>query len=83
MLPKWFRLLFDLEEQPDGRRETGVEAQAAVLATGFDYFDAGKYGEYGYGTYQGVMISIEFEEMLKEWKNGLKRDKSTRSGCFY
>ena len=62
--------------------ETGVEAQAAVLATGFDYFDARKYGEYGYGTYPGVMISIEFEEMLREWKKGLKREKAPGAVAF-
>ena len=35
---------------------------AVVMATGFEIFDARKYGEYGYGRYPGVVTSIDFEE---------------------
>lgn len=38
------------------------EFAAIVLATGFDIFDARKYGEYGYGRYAGVVTGMEFEE---------------------
>jgi len=50
-------------------RDTGIEVAAVVLATGFDYYDVRRYGEYGYGVYPGVMSAPEFEARLKEWKN--------------
>ena len=46
-----------------------VEVEAVVLATGFDYYDVSRYGEYGYGVYPGVMNSVEFEARLKEWSS--------------
>lgn len=37
---------------------------AVVLAPGYDLFDAGLTGEYGYGYYKNVLISMEFERLL-------------------
>lgn len=53
-----------------GGTEREVEAASVILATGFDLFDASCYGEYGYGIYNNVFNSLEFESKLKEWGNG-------------
>ena len=47
--------------------ESREDVGAVVLATGFDVFDAARYGEYGYGIYPGVVNSLEFEDQLKSW----------------
>lgn len=39
----------------------GEVFDAVVLATGYDNFDAQRYGEYGYGRYPGVITGVEFE----------------------
>lgn len=43
-------------------------ADAALLATGFDAFDARRKEELGYGIYDNVITSIDFEEMYKTGK---------------
>jgi heterodisulfide reductase subunit A len=47
--------------------ESGLDADAVVLATGFALMDVSIYGEYGYGIYPGVMTSLEFEGQLRKW----------------
>lgn len=47
-----------------------VIADAVILATGFGLMDCSRYGEYGYGIYPGVVNSLEFEGLLKAWKEG-------------
>jgi len=37
---------------------------AIVVATGFDLFDASRYGEYGYGLYPDVITSLQFERLI-------------------
>lgn len=44
-----------------------VMADAVVIATGFGLFDASAYGEYGYGAFDNVLNTLEFEGKLKEW----------------
>lgn len=41
---------------------------AVLLATGFDTFDASRKEELGYGIYDNVVTSVEFEAKLKERK---------------
>lgn len=41
-----------------------VEAGAIIAATGFDVFDCGRVPQYGYGKYDNVLNSLEFERML-------------------
>ncbi len=41
-----------------------VPVGAAILAPGYDLFDPHVRGQYGYGTYQNVMTSLEFERLL-------------------
>ncbi|MCL1915604.1 MAG: FAD-dependent oxidoreductase [Desulfovibrionaceae bacterium] len=50
--------------------EGALNAQAVIVATGFDLFDASIYGEYGYGIYPGVVNSLEFEQVLKDHTDG-------------
>jgi heterodisulfide reductase subunit A len=54
----------------DGKNESTLRVEAIVLATGFELFDAARYGEYGYGIYPGVMNSLEFEDQLRLWHSG-------------
>ena len=44
------------------------QADAVLLATGFQAFDAKRKEELGYGIYDNVITSIEFEEMYKTGK---------------
>lgn len=39
-----------------------------LLTTGYDVFDATRKEEYGYGIYNGVITSLELEEMIKGGK---------------
>lgn len=48
-------------------QSTEIDANAVIIATGFELFDASVYGEYGYGSFDNVVNSLEFEELLKEW----------------
>ena len=43
---------------------TEERADAAIIATGFDLFDARRKEEYGYGIYDNVITSAELEEMF-------------------
>lgn len=44
---------------------SGYEAEAAIIATGFDLFDATRKEEYGYGIYPNVITSVDLEEMFR------------------
>ncbi|MDD2634402.1 MAG: FAD-dependent oxidoreductase [Bacteroidales bacterium] len=44
------------------------EADAALLATGFEVFDAKRKEELGYGIYDNVITSVDFEKMYKSGK---------------
>ncbi len=45
--------------------EVTYSADAALMATGFEAFDARRKEELGYGIYDNVITSIDFEEMYK------------------
>ncbi len=47
---------------------TEERADAAIVATGFDLFDARRKEEYGYGIYDNVITSAELEEMFNRHK---------------
>jgi len=47
---------------------TVVYSDAVLLATGFETFDARRKEELGYGIYNNIITSVEFEEKLKEGK---------------
>ncbi|NMC41366.1 MAG: CoB--CoM heterodisulfide reductase iron-sulfur subunit A family protein [Bacteroidales bacterium] len=42
-----------------------VEAEAVIVATGFDLFDSRRKEEYGYGIYQNVITSADLEKMFR------------------
>lgn len=44
----------------------GEKADAVLIATGYDLFDARQKEELGYGIYKNVCTSIELESMLKQ-----------------
>jgi heterodisulfide reductase subunit A-like polyferredoxin len=41
-----------------------LEVGAIIAAPGFDLYDAAKKGEYGFGLYENVITSIQFERIL-------------------
>ena len=41
-----------------------LEVGSVILTPGFDEFDAGTKGEYGFNRYKNVMTSVQFERML-------------------
>jgi heterodisulfide reductase subunit A len=45
-------------------REEQIEVGAVVLSPGYEPFDAGIKGEYGFGHYDNVLSSIQFERMV-------------------
>ena len=44
--------------------EDRLEVGAVIAAPGFEIFDAGVRGEYGFGRYKNVVTSIQFERIL-------------------
>jgi heterodisulfide reductase subunit A len=54
----------------------GAAADAVLIATGFEPFDATLKEEYGYGIYDNVITSLELDEMLK---NGALKTKSGKT----
>jgi len=48
--------------------DTIYSGDAVLMATGFETFDASKKEELGYGIYDNIITSVEFEAKLKEGK---------------
>ena len=48
----------------DTYAEETIEVGAVIAAPGFEVFDARLRGEYGFGVYQNVVTSIQFERIL-------------------
>jgi len=51
----------DLHQEPETRE---VKVGAVVLAPGMTPFDPGKRGDYGYGRFENVVTSLEFERLM-------------------
>ncbi|MEQ8175180.1 MAG: FAD-dependent oxidoreductase [Syntrophomonadaceae bacterium] len=68
-------------EGPGQKREELV-ADAVVVATGFELFDVSAYGEYGYGSYPGVVNTLEFESHLREWARGEGKEAPPKTVAF-
>jgi len=60
-----------------------IEVDAVVIATGFELFDASVYGEYGYGSFDNVMDSLQFEAKLKEWSENKENISPPKSVAFF
>jgi len=54
-----------------------VKADAVVLTTGFQLFDAHRKEEYGYGIYENVITSADLEEMFSSGKELVNRHGNT------
>ena len=57
-------------------------ADAVVIATGFEVFDARRKEEYGYGIYENVITSVDLEQKLKRGETILSSGKSPRRIAF-
>ena len=51
-------------DHDDTYAEENIEVGAVIASPGFETFDAGLRGEYGYGIYPNVVTSIQFERIL-------------------
>jgi len=51
-----------------------LDADAVVIATGFEPFDATKKEEYGYGIYDNVITSKDLEQLFREHKKITRAD---------
>jgi len=63
----------DIERNDDGfaihfNNNRLVTANALLLTTGFDIFEAEKKEEYGYGIYENVITSVDLEQLFKTGK---------------
>lgn len=65
-----------------GEKQDQLKADAVVVATGFELFDVSAYGEYGYGTYPGVVNTLEFEARLREWARGEGKEDPPKTVAF-
>ncbi len=62
---------FKVRVQSKGK-QTRLDAAAILVATGVDFFDAGKKPEYGYGLFQNVITAQDLDEILRS-KGGVFR----------
>jgi len=60
-------------------RVKGKDADAVLISTGFEPFDATLKEEYGYGIYDNVINSLELDEMLKKGELKTKDGKTPKS----
>ena len=65
----------------DANKNT-YQADAILVATGYSAFDATRKEEYGYGIYNGVITSLDLEEMFK--KNNISNlfGENPKKVCF-
>ncbi len=63
----------------DGRR---IDADAVVVASGFDLFPAELKEEYGYGLYDNVYTSADLEEMFRTGGIRMKDGREPRTVAF-
>lgn len=62
--------------------ENTYSADAVLLATGFKTFDAARKEELGYGIYDNIVTSVEFEKMTKDGKILTKQGTTPKSIAF-
>ncbi|MDR2972053.1 MAG: FAD-dependent oxidoreductase [Bacteroidales bacterium] len=62
--------------------QTTYQADAVLIATGYTPFDATRKEEYGYGIYNGVITSLDLEEMFR--KNNITNafGETPKKVCF-
>ncbi|MFX1399452.1 MAG: FAD-dependent oxidoreductase [Promethearchaeota archaeon] len=51
----------DFEQKP---QEIEIEVASIIIATGFDLMDASSLRRYGYGVYENVVVSLEYERIM-------------------
>ncbi len=59
-----------------------LEADAVVVCSGFELFDARIKEEYGYGIYDNVFTTVDIEHMLNEGKVATAQGKAPRRIAF-
>ncbi len=51
----------DLQQKPE---KEGIKVAAIILSPGYEPFDPGLKGDYGYGRFENVVTSLDFERLL-------------------
>lgn len=69
--------------ETNGGKSKEIKVGAVIIATGFELFDASAYGEYGYGIFDNIMNSLEFEALLKEWANNKEKISPPKTIAFF
>ncbi len=81
-----------VDKQPDGYavklsssngQTKDIEVNAVVIATGAQMLDVTSHGEYGYGHYDNVVNSLEFEALLKEWDENRNNATPPKTIAFF
>jgi heterodisulfide reductase subunit A len=65
----------------DANQKT-YQADAVLVATGYTPFDATRKEEYGYGIYNGVITSLDLEEMFKKNSVANAFGENPKKVCF-
>jgi heterodisulfide reductase subunit A len=68
-----------LNKTAEGNEPVGFNVGAVVLATGSTLFNPDKTPQYGYGKFDNVLTSLEFEKMNLSGKISLKNSKAPNS----
>jgi heterodisulfide reductase subunit A len=51
----------------EGVRVSSLNVSSIIVATGFQQYDPGEMGEYGYNRYENVITSLEFERLVSPY----------------
>ena len=60
-----------------------ITANAVLLTTGFEIFDATRKEEYGYGIYENVITSVDLEKKFRSGKGIMTAQGKTPSGIGF
>ena len=69
----------DEDNDDEENKEIDFNVGAVIAATGFSLFDPKKLTNYGYGEFENVLTSLEFEKMNKSGNILLKNGKPPKS----
>jgi heterodisulfide reductase subunit A len=71
-----------VKNQKEEKDETSFDVGAVVLATGSTLFDPKQLSQYGYGQYDNIFTSLEFEKINQSGRITLKNGKTPKSAAI-
>jgi len=86
-IPLFNTEIIQLEQKEEGwwatdQNQNKYQADAVLVATGYTPFDATRKEEYGYGIYNGVITSLDLEEMFKNNNISNAFGEKPKKVCF-